>query len=142
MTSITARRTTTERRRFIRIPADYKVVAARILFCAKGDKEAWGELKNISCGGILFTTDLRCCARDKLKVVIHLPAWEQSPTEAGGQQQQPQFATVTAICRVLRAHETSSGRFELAARFEDVYKEDMAALVQFIERETQRLAYT
>jgi hypothetical protein len=108
-----------------------------------GGGQARGEIRNIGAGGLLFSTELDCRKAERLKVIIDLPDnLEGASTAATARQLDAPDRTVsvTAVCEVLRSNKLYDERFEIAARFITVPKEDMAILKRFVDTELKRLA--
>ncbi|MCK4856669.1 MAG: PilZ domain-containing protein [candidate division Zixibacteria bacterium] len=130
---------TVNRRQFIRIPAHCQVVVQKILFSAKGDTEAWGKVKNIGAGGILFISEKECRPDDMLKVTITLPGWKKHHPQFLRVYEDDITPPMTAVCQVLRSMKLDDGQYELAAKFINVYEDDLTGLQRFIETEAYRL---
>lgn len=139
MTTVAPQVSTKNRRRFVRVPANCKVAAQKILFFARGDLEIWGEAKNIGAGGILFTSPQQCCKDDMLKVTLTLSSFADDYPQVMNVSEQEQGTPITAVCQVLRSRRLPTGGFELAASFVNVYRDEMTSLKQFIESEAERL---
>lgn len=140
MTSFTPEVTTTNRRRFIRVPARCSVSSQRILFFARGDSAAWGEAKNIGAGGILFTCDRDRRKNDLLKVSLALPTRRSTHSHVPGFEDEAENQTaVTAVCQVLRSRKLPDGKYEVAVKFVNILQDEMAGLKRFIAAEAERL---
>jgi hypothetical protein len=131
-----------ERRGFVRVPSCCRVEVETIHFAAKGVAGLWGEVKNIGAGGICFVCDSRCRVADLLKVTIHLDGWRKQHEQHFGVYDEDFSSPVTAICRALRVDRVEEGRCEIAAKFEDVYQDDLSRLKRFVELEAQRIGVT
>jgi hypothetical protein len=139
MTSVTPQVSIKNRRRFIRVPANCKVAAQKILFFARGDLEIWGEAKNLGAGGILFTSRQQCCKDDMLKVTLTLSSFADDSPLAASLSKQTQETPVTAVCQVLRSRKLPTGGFELAVKFVNIFRDEMHVLKEFVESEAERL---
>jgi hypothetical protein len=139
MTTFTPEPRVVNRRRFVRIPANCKVVASKILFSAKGDNKLWGEARNIGAGGILFVCEKSSCMDDMLKVTVTIPGWREHHPQTADGPTDTHNSSFTAVCRVLRSKKLPLGGCELAAKFVNIYEDDMTALQRFIEAEAERL---
>jgi hypothetical protein len=131
------------RRQFLRVPSNCNVVAEKIHFSAKANTEVFGEVKNIGVGGLMFVADSDCHENDMFKVTITLPRW----SNASSYPRTPDVFDLTpndltTVCQVIRSKPTEDGQFEVAAKFVNVYEEDMDGLRHFIDGEADRLGIT
>ncbi len=127
------------RRQFIRIPSSCQITTQKILFSAKADSESIGQTQNIGAGGVLFLSP-RDFHRDELvKMIIALPLWKQHQSQFFRAAEDDAGTPMTAICQIIRSQFLPEGRFEIAAKFVDVYEDDLTALKAFIESEAERL---
>lgn len=128
-----------ERRRFLRVPTNCEVVARKIHFATDGVVQMWGEVKNISAGGILFTCEQGCCKADEVKVTITLPECLRDEPGFPRATKDGQPLTVAAICNVTRTRMLSDGSCEVAAEFVKVFNEDQTTLSAFVASEADKL---
>ena len=130
---------TQDRRQFLRVQANCEVVARKIHFATDGGVQMWGEVKNISAGGILFTCEQGCCTEDEVKIEITLPESLKEEAAMGRYFKSDQPLTVAAICNVLRTRELEDGRCEVAAEFISIFNEDQPTLEAFVTSEVGKL---
>ncbi len=69
--------TTTNRRKFIRIPSSCRLTTQKILFSTKADAESSGQAQNIGAGGVLFVADRDYHRNELVKMTIALPTWKK-----------------------------------------------------------------
>jgi hypothetical protein len=138
MSSVTVT-ATKNRRKFIRIPSSCQLTTQKILFSAKADSETYGQAQNICAGGVLFVAP-RDFHRDELvKMSITLPRWKKHHPQFFRADEDDVNVPITAICQIIRSQNLTDGRYEVAARFVDVYEDDLEGLTRFIEAEAERL---
>jgi len=128
-----------ERRQFLRVPTECEVVARKIHYATDGVVKMWGELKNISSGGVLFVCEQGCCTADEVKITITLPEHLRGEPGFPRATRDDQPLTVAAVCKVLRSEQLPDGRCEVAAEFVRVFNEDQNTLAAFVETEAGRL---
>ncbi len=127
------------RRKFLRIPSSCNLSTQKILFSAKADAETSGQAQNIGAGGVLFQAR-RDYHRDELvKMTIALPRWKKHHPQFLRVDEDDVTAPITAICQIVRSQALTDGNFEIAAKFVDVYEDDLVGLKAFIESEAERI---
>ncbi len=130
---------TKNRRKFLRIPSSCNLTTQKILFSAKADAETSGQAQNIGAGGVLFIAR-RDYHRDELvKMSISLPRWKKHHPQFLRVDEDDITAPITAICQIVRSQQKPEGNFEVAAKFVDVYEDDLIGLKSFIESEAERI---
>jgi hypothetical protein len=127
------------RRKFIRIPSSCKLTTQKILFSAKADSESCGEAQNIGAGGVLFVANRDYHCDELVKMTIALPTWKKHHPQFFRAEEDDVTAAMTAICQIIRTRQAQEGQFEVAAKFVDVYEDDLIGLKSFIEHEAERL---
>jgi hypothetical protein len=132
-------RPTEDRREFLRVPTNCEVVARKIHYATDGIVQMWGEVKNVSAGGILFICEQGCCKSDEVKIEITLPESMKEEAAMGRYFKNDQPLTVAAICNVLRTRELEDGRCEVAAEFISIFNEDQPTLEAFVASEAGKL---
>ena len=134
MATASANSTVKNRRQFVRIPAQFRLFAQKILFEAKVDTGVWGEVKNIGIGGLLFVARGEFHENDKLKVTLAPP--DPGKDHPVNESPTPHESTgsITAVCQVKRAHKLADEEFEIGAKFVNVFRDDLSALKQLVRR--------
>jgi c-di-GMP-binding flagellar brake protein YcgR len=142
MTNSTSQTTTKNRRQFLRIPAQCRIVAQKILFSAKADTETLGEARNIGAGGLLFVSKAGYHKDDLFKVTISLPRWKKHHPQFLRVYEDDITSPMTAVCQVTRTEQLPDGTYEIGAKFVNIYEDDRTGLQRFIEVEAERLGLT
>lgn len=127
------------RREFIRIPSTCRLTTQKILFSAKADSESSGQAQNIGAGGVLFVANRDYHRNELIKMTIALPTWKKHHPQFFRADEDDVTAAMTAICQIIRTKQVSPGSFEVAAKFVDVYEDDLVGLKSFIEHEAERI---
>lgn len=131
--------TTTNRRKFIRIPSSCRLTTQKILFSTKADAESSGQAQNIGAGGVLFVADRDYHRNELVKMTIALPTWKKHHPQFFRADENDVTSAIMAICQIIRCKQVSTGIYEVAAKFVDVYEDDLIGLKSFIEHEAERL---
>jgi len=131
--------TTTNRRKFIRIPSSCKLTTQKILFSTKADSESTGQAQNIGAGGVLFSAGRDYHRNELVKMTISLPTWKKHHPQFFRVDEDDVNSTIMAICQIIRSKQVATGSYEVAAKFVDVYEDDLTGLKSFIEHEAERI---
>jgi c-di-GMP-binding flagellar brake protein YcgR len=113
-----------ERRRFLRLPLEIKVHFKALkegVLDVKGLKPA--RAKNLSTGGVLFSSAKKMTANDVLQMRINFIR-AGKPVE------------MAAIARVARCQKAKAG-YNVGVEFLQVYSEDLKVLENFIDRKAK-----
>lgn len=137
--AIAAQSSVKNRRKFIRIPSSCKLTTQKILFTAKSHSESLGQAQNIGVGGVLFIAEHDYHGNELIKMIIKLPNWNNEQAILLGAEVEPATTTITAICQIIRSHQTPVGGYEIAAKFVDIRAEELVMLKSFIEHEAERI---
>lgn len=113
-----------ERRRFLRLPLEIKVHFKALkegAFDVKGLKPA--RARDLSTGGVLFSSPKKMTANEVLQMKINF-ARAGRPVE------------MAAIARVARCQKAKAG-YNVGVEFLQVYSEDLKTLEKFIDRKAK-----
>lgn len=130
---------TTNRRKFIRIPSSCRLSTQKILFSTKADAASSGQAQNIGAGGVLFVADRDYHRNELVKMMIALPSWKGDHGHLFPADDNGGTSAIMAICQIIRCKQVSPGNYEVAAKFVDVYEDDLMSLKSFIEHEVERI---
>jgi len=119
-----ATQSSSERRRFLRLPLEIKVHFKALkegVLDVKGLKPA--RAKNLSTGGVLFSSARKLPANEVLQMRINFIR-SGKPVE------------MAAIARVARCQKSKAG-YNVGVEFLQVYSEDLKVLENFIDRKAK-----
>ncbi len=120
-----------ERRQFTRIPLGATVGFQELTFSGV-PQASQSVFKDVSGGGLLLSAPREYPLGTLLKLEVHIPGWGKSQGSFGpasGKDVRP----LVAVGQVVRVEQMDSGGFELGIKFLNVYPDDWAALLKFIE---------
>ncbi len=120
-----------ERRQFQRIPLDAQVVFQEIAF-SREVTSASSSYKDVSGGGLLLSSPREHPLGTLLKLEIRLPGWGKHQ-HAFGTVQELEQRPLVAVGQVVRVEAIEDGTYELGIKFLNVYPDDQAAMMRFLE---------
>jgi hypothetical protein len=127
-------KTNEERRSFPRIPKAVTVEVIKLLFPlpTKPDSVALG--KDISGGGISFTSDMPFDIGSSLSLKIHLKGLAEHRKPHSYLVDIAQSQPLAALGEVVWCRPSSeSGRYDVGLHFTNIYEDDFKALMQYLE---------
>ena len=119
-----------ERRQYRRMPLEATVSFQELSF-HKGDDPAQSSYKDVSVGGLLLESPRAYALGTLLKLEIRVPGWGRFQNHFGPVQDADSRPLV-ALGMVVRVEQMDSGEYELGIKFQNVYPDDLAALMKFV----------
>ena len=120
-----------ERRQYRRMPLEATVSFQELSF-HKGDAPAQSSYKDVSVGGLLLESTRAYPLGTLLKLEIRVPGWGRFQNHFGPVQDADSCPLV-ALGAVVRIEQLDQGGYELGIKFQNVYPDDLAALMKFVE---------
>lgn len=120
-----------ERRQFTRIPLGATVGFQELTFSSVPEP-AQSVFKDVSAGGLLLSSPREHPLGTLLKLEVHIPGWGRSQNTFGPSSEKD-VRPLMAVGQVVRVEQMDAGGFELGIKFLNVYPDDWAALLKFIE---------
>lgn len=120
-----------ERRQYRRMPLEATVSFQELSF-HKGGEPAQSSYKDVSVGGLLLESPREYPLGTLLKLEIRVPGWGRFQNHFGPVQEADSRPLV-ALGTVVRIEQLDQGGFELGIKFQNVYPDDLAALMKFVE---------
>ncbi len=120
-----------ERRHYRRMPFEATVSFQELSF-HKGDDPALSSYKDVSGGGLLLESSRPYPLGTLLKLEIRVPGWGRYQNHFGPVQEADSRPLV-ALGMVVRVEQMDQGDYELGIKFQNVYPDDLAALMKFVE---------
>jgi len=125
-----------ERRQYQRIPMGATVAFQEITF-QRDPIQAQSSYKDVSIGGLLLNSPREVPLGTLLKLEIRVPGWGKHQSEQHfASPSQSEMRSLVAVGEVVRVESLDSGQYELGIKFVNVYPDDRAALLKFIEATT------
>ena len=87
---------------------------------------------DISAGGLLLNSPRELPLETLLKLELRVPGWGKHQSHFGPVQD-ADLRPLVAVGQVVRVERLESGEYELGVKFLNVYPDDQAALLKFIE---------
>jgi len=120
-----------ERRQFTRIPMGATVGFQELTFA--GVPEATQSVfKDVSAGGLLLSSAREFPLGTLLKLDVRIPGWGRHENTFGPATDK-ETRPLVAVGQVVRVEQMDPGGFELGIKFLNVYPDDWAALLKFLE---------
>ncbi len=119
-----------ERRQYRRIPLEASVSFQELSF-HKGEEPAQSSYRDVSVGGLLLESPRSYALGTLLKLEIHVPGWGRYQNHFGPVQD-IESRPLVALGTVVRIEQLDEGGFELGIKFQNVYPDDLAALMKFV----------
>ena len=123
-----------ERRQFTRIPMGATVGFQELTFSGVPDTSQ-SVFKDVSGGGLLLSTAKEYPLGTLLKLEVRIPGWGRFQNSFGPVADK-EARPLVAVGQVVRVEQMDPGGYELGIKFLNVYPDDWAALLKFIEAAT------
>ena len=123
-----------ERRQYQRIPMGATVGFQEITF-TKEANPAESAYRDVSAGGLLLSSPREIPLGTLLKLELRVPGWGKHQNHFGPVQDLD-MRPLVAVGQVVRVEALENTQFELGIKFLNVYPDDMAALLKYIEAST------
>lgn len=120
-----------ERRHYRRIPMEAALSFQELSF-HKGEAPAVSSYRDVSIGGLLVESPRVYALGTLLKLEIRLPGWGRFQNHFGPVQD-AEVRPLVALGMVVRVEQLDSGGYELGVKFQNVYPDDLEALMKFVE---------
>ena len=120
-----------ERRNYRRIPMGATVGYQELSFSTEPEpaRSVYGD---ISAGGLLLNSPKELPLGTLLKLEVRVPGWGKHQGHFGPAHEQD-LRPLVAVGQVVRVECMESGEYELGVKFLNVYPDDQAALLKFIQ---------
>ncbi len=122
---------TQERRQYRRIPLEATLSFQELSF-HKGEEPARSSYRDVSGGGLLLESARAYPLGTLLKLEIRVPGWGRYQNHFGPVQDADSRPLV-ALGVVVRVEQMDPGGYELGIKFQNVYPDDLEALMKFVE---------
>jgi len=120
-----------ERRQYRRIPLEASLSFQELSF-HKGDVPASSSYRDVSAGGLLLDSPRAYPLGALLKLELRVPGWGRYQNHFGPVQE-AEVRPLVALGMVVRVEQMDAGDYELGIKFQNVYPDDLEALVKFLE---------
>ncbi|HEX9081146.1 MAG TPA: PilZ domain-containing protein [Holophagaceae bacterium] len=120
-----------ERRQYRRVPLEASVSFQELSF-HKGEEPAQSSYRDVSGGGLLLESSRAYPLGTLLKLEIRVPGWGRFQNHFGPVQE-ADGRPLVALGTVVRLEQLDDGGYELGIKFQNVYPDDLAALMKFVE---------
>lgn len=120
-----------ERRHYRRIPLEAALSFQELSF-HKGEAPAVSSYRDVSIGGLLVESPRVYALGTLLKLEIRVPGWGRFQNHFGPVQD-AEVRPLVALGMVVRVEQLDSGGYELGVKFQNVYPDDLEALMKFVE---------
>jgi len=120
-----------ERRQFRRIPLEASLSFQELSF-HKGEAPATSSYRDVSAGGLLLDSPRPYPLGALLKLELRVPGWGRYQNHFGPVQE-AEVRPLVALGMVVRVEQMDAGGYELGIKFQNVYPDDLEALVKFLE---------
>jgi hypothetical protein len=98
----------------------------------KGDAPATTLYRDVSAGGLLIESPRFYPLGTLLKLEVKVPGWGRFQNHFGPVQD-AEARPLVALGMVVRVEQLDTGGFELGVKFQNVYPDDLEALVKFLK---------
>jgi len=131
---MTAPDTSTEKRRFHRIPETVTITIKKIAYPMTDDAGVEGIGKNISAGGVCFAVPQSYEPGDILNLQVNLTGWQRHKNSyAAVIDDEVALAPLTAVAKVAWCRaQTDNQSYEIGVTFENIYEDDFQALKKYL----------
>ena len=124
-----------ERRKFMRLPKNYRVEIRELAFPLNQQKWLALECVDISAGGLRLTTPRKFSSGQRLQVKIYIPGLNKFHPSFFKVFESDVGQSLEAVAEVAWVKEILPlAKYELGLRFVDVYEDDWRALHNMIKR--------
>ena len=120
-----------ERRQYRRIPLEASLSFQELSF-HKGEAPAMTSYRDVSAGGLLVESPRAFPLGTLLKLELRVPGWGRFQNHFGPVQD-AEVRPLVALGMVVRVEQLDTGGYELGVKFQNVYPDDLDALVKFLE---------
>ncbi len=120
-----------ERRQYRRIPLEATLSFQELSF-HKGEAPASSSYRDVSAGGLLLDSPRAYPLGALLKLELRVPGWGRYQNHFGPVQE-AEVRPLVALGMVVRVEQLDEGDYELGIKFQNVYPDDLEALVKFLE---------
>ena len=120
-----------ERRQYRRIPLEASLSFQELSF-HKGEAPASSSYRDVSAGGRLLDSPRAYPLGALLKLELRVPGWGRYQNHFGPVQE-AEVRPLVALGMVVRVEQMDAGDYELGIKFQNVYPDDLEALVKFLE---------
>lgn len=120
-----------ERRQFQRIPMEATLSFQELSF-HKGEAPASSHYRDVSIGGLLVDSPRAYPLGTLLKLGLRVPGWGRFQNHFGPTQE-ADARPLVALGQVVRIEQLDEGGYELGVKFQNVYPDDLEALVKFVK---------
>ena len=120
-----------ERRQYQRIPLEATLSFQELSF-HKGETPATSSYRDVSIGGLLVESSRAYPLGTLLKLEIRVPGWGRFQNHFGPAQD-ADTRPLVALGTVVRIEQLDEGGYELGVKFQNVYPDDLEALMKFVE---------
>ena len=120
-----------ERRQYRRIPLEASLSFQELSF-HKGEAPASSSYRDVSAGGLLLDSPRAYPLGALLKLELRVPGWGRYQNHFGPVQE-AEVRPLVALGMVVRVEQMDAGDYELGIKFQNVYPDDLEALVKFLE---------
>jgi hypothetical protein len=98
----------------------------------KGESPATSNYRDVSEGGLLVDSPRAYPLGTLLKLELKVPGWGRYQNHFGPAQD-ADIRPLVALGMVVRVEQLDAGGYELGIKFQNVYSDDLEALVKFLE---------
>ena len=120
-----------ERRQYRRMPLEASLSFQELSF-HKGEAPATSSYRDVSGGGLLLDSPRAYALGTLLKLELKVPGWGRYQNHFGPTSDADSRPLV-ALGMVVRVEQMDTGGFELGIKFQNVYPDDLEALMKFLE---------
>ena len=125
-----------EKRKFVRLKVNH--LTRHIKFKLPGidiypNKDA--ESKDLSAGGLLFTTEYAYRLGDILRMEVHLPGWEKYKSDFFKTGSSTKGMPILVLVKVVRVQVLKDGNFDIGVSFVGIDEEHQLALIKYVEHQ-------
>jgi PilZ domain len=120
-----------ERRHYRRIPLEATLSFQELSF-HKGEAPSISQYKDVSGGGLLVESPRAYPLGALLKLELRVPGWGRFQNHFGPVHD-AEVRPLVALGMVVRVEQLDGGGYELGVKFQNVYPDDLEALMKFLE---------
>jgi len=120
-----------ERRQYQRIPLEASLSFQELSF-HKGEMPSASSYRDVSGGGLLLESARAYPLGTLLKLELRVPGWGRYQNHFGPVHD-AEVRPLVALGMVVRVEQLDIGSYELGIKFQNVYPDDLEALMKFLE---------